>query len=303
MTCSCALERYEGPTPVLEGFAVVRRNCPALREILLPDESWELVSDQMSVPSDDAGHQSYLLLAYERGVLSKITAPVHRFLLAGASPHPNLTPQYRHDLQERWLVDVDPVSRHERFRQFFGKIVELQVVQAITNRGWTVTGLEALGAHADVVALSPENTLYSLEVKYIGQETDHFQTVLRALAGQPAAGVGSPYGAVNYLLFRVYEAARRLQLSSTSRIAVVVIDALAWHAFEAQLEDRWVRWNQPAFLAADGEWAQFLQSQRARYPHIDADLSDVVRTLDRIWVLRMDSQYECVLEYDERPAG
>ena len=137
MTCSCALERYEGSKPVLEGFAVLRRNCPALREILLPDESWQVVSAQMSVPSDDAQHRSYLLLAYERGVLARITAPVHRFLLDDASPHPNLTPQYRYDLQERWLVEADPVSRHERFRQFFGKIVELQVAQAITNRGWT----------------------------------------------------------------------------------------------------------------------------------------------------------------------
>lgn len=295
-------EHKGGSRPVFDGFAVVRQNCPALREILLPAEPWELVSGQMSAPADNAQHQSYLLLAYERGVLAKITAPVHRFLLDGSSPHPNLTSQYRHDLQERWLVEVDPVSRHERFRQFFGKIVELQLVRAITNWRWTVTDLEALGAHADVVALSPEDALSSFEVKYIGQETGHFQTVLRALAGQPAVGKGSPYGAINYLLLRVYEAALRLRELSPPRIAVVVIDALAWHAFEAQLEERWVRWYQPAFLAADGEWARFLQSQCARYPNVDADLSNAVRTLDRIWVLRMDSQYDCVLEYDEQPS-
>jgi hypothetical protein len=86
--------------------------------------------------------------------------------------------------------------------------------------------------------------------------------------GKARAGVGSPYGAINYLLFRVYEAAHRLQQSPL-----------------------------------DDEWAQFLESQRTRYPGIDTDMADVVRSLDRLWILRLDSQYDCELTYDERRAS
>ncbi|GJL50219.1 MAG: hypothetical protein NPIRA01_14460 [Nitrospirales bacterium] len=299
MTCICQ-QHYDEAHPIRDSFATVRQNCPALREVLLPDTAWQLASKRMDELSDPSKHRSYLLLAYEHGVLAKITAPIHRFLLIDAHPHNNFTKQYRKDLQERWIIESDPTKRHERYRRFFGKLVELLVCQTLTEREWTVTGLEALGACADIIAVSPENMANSLSVKYIGQSTYDFEQNLSTLVGGPTIGVGSPYDAINYLLFRIYEAAYQLQNFSTPKIAIIVIDAMTWHVFEEPLESQWVCWTQPAFCRGSCNWDNFLQKQYGRYPTIRRDLSDIVRTLNRIFVFEMNSQYEFVLKHDEQ---
>lgn len=153
MTCGCA-EAYHYGGERIELFGEVRQRCPALRHVLLPNDAWPLVVAAERRAPDAAFHASYLLLAFERGCLAKITAPVHRFLLCDDQPHPSLTAQYRQDLQERWLVEPDEVKRHERFRRFFGKIVELQLAHWIADREWRVSALEALGGGADIVAES-----------------------------------------------------------------------------------------------------------------------------------------------------
>lgn len=298
MTCICQ-QHYEVAHPIRDSFAAVRQNCPALREVLLPDPAWQLVSDRMDEPSDPSMHCSCLLLAYKRGVLAKITAPIHRFLLIDEQPHKNFTSQYRKDLQELWIIESDPTKRHERFRRFFGKLVELLVCQTITEWEWTVTGLEALGACADIIAVSPENMTNSLSVKYIGQSTYDFEQYLSAPLVGSTTGVGSPYDAINYLLFRIYESAYQLHKFPPSKIAIIVIDALTWHVFEEPLE-KWVCWTQPAFLHGSCNWDNFLQRQYGRYPTIRRDLSEIVRTLNRILVFEMNSQYEFVLKHDEQ---
>jgi hypothetical protein len=295
MTCRCA-EAYTGGGERVKLFGDVRLSCPALRHVLLPDDAWPLVVAAERAP-DAAVHASYLLLAFERGCLAKITAPVHRFLLHGDQPDPRLTAQYRQDLQERWLVEPDEVQRHDRFRQFFGKIVELQLAHWIADRDFRITALEALGGKADIVAESPIRGACSFEVKYIGQETNDFREVVRALAGEPSAGAISPYSAANYLLFRVYEAARRLQGCEGTPVVAVVIDALSWHRFQLPLRDGWIQWNAPVFLQAPDEWSQFLLAQRRRYPELDTELAAVISSVS-LWVLRATDDYDYVLEHE-----
>lgn len=301
MSCRC-VEAHGGGGDQVAAFADVRLNCPALRQVLLPDECWPLVVEAERLGSDAAFHASYLLLAFERGCLAKITAPVHRFLLHGDQPDPRLTAQYRQDLQERWLVEPDEVKRHERFRQFFGKIVELQLARWIADRDFHITALEALGGVADIVAESPARGACSFEVKYIGQETKDFREVVRSLAGEPSAGAISPYSAANYLLFRVYEAARRLQGCEGTAVVAVVIDALSWHRFNVPLKGGWVHWDTPAFLQAPAEWDQFLLTQRRRYPDLETELGAVIRPVT-LWMLRTTDDYDYVLEYELTSVG
>lgn len=309
LTCPCADARPRIGQPILRLFADVRQRCPALLQVLLPPDAWRTVVAEEEQPPDAARHASSVLLAFEQGHLARVTEPVHRFLLKGTQLHPNLTAQYRQDLQERWLSARDQVGRHERARLFFGKVVELQVANWLADKGWTVSALEALGGEADIVAESPARDTCSFEVKYIGWQTDEFLRVVEALAGGDDGGAIPVWGGVpsdfltaaNYLLFKVYEAARRLRHSSGTRIAVVVIDAMSWRSFARPLEDRWIHWNGPAFLDAPADWAEFLQTKRQDYPELDTDLTPAISSLNHLWVFRL-SEYECVLEHLASPA-
>jgi hypothetical protein len=305
MSCCCLTARYGAETPLVSAFRSIRRQCCALTKLLAPDAAWSVIAADASGEPNEGFHRSYLLLAYKRGCLGKVTGPVHRFLFDGQDLHPNLTVQYRRDLQETWLSEKLAVDRHERFRRFLGKVVELQVAEWLTGAGWTLTGLEALGAKADIEALSKEQRAYSIDVKYIGQQTDDFCKVVEALnTGQPACSFRSLYGAINYVLFKVYEAARSLQHSSTSKRAIIVVDAQSWGALDVTLKHGWLNWEAPAFLRTEEEdWNMFLEKLRASQPTIDKDLADVVRTLERVWIMRLGNEYEYSLEYEYQLAG
>jgi len=252
---------------------------------------------------DQAHHASYLLLAFERDCLARFTAPVHRFLLQGSELDPKLTNQYRQDLRERWLSEGTEEERHERFRQFFGKMAELQLASWIADSGWSITGLEALAGGADIVAVSSGGHLYSFEVKYIGRDNTQFRDELAALTVGDGGGAISPYAAANYLLFRVYEAARRLRNCANTRVAAIVVDALTWHRFRTPLLDGWIAWKAPTFLQAPPEWNDFLETQRPRYPNVDNELAAMVSSLSEVWVLTLTEGYEFVLEQKWQFAG
>ena len=64
----------------------------------------------------------------------------------------------------------------------------------------------------------------------------------------------------NYLLFRVYEAAKKLSTLPAPRIAVIVVDDQAWHNFELALSQGWICWDAPAFLGDETTWQTFLKA-------------------------------------------
>src|SRR4030043_382590 len=89
----CCQPAPAGKEGILQAFGTVRHNCPALRQIFLSDEVWTNFA-KLHTFLDAADHESFLLLAYERGYLGKITSPVHRYLMSGALPLAALPPQY-----------------------------------------------------------------------------------------------------------------------------------------------------------------------------------------------------------------
>lgn len=106
---------------------------------------------------------------------------------------------------------------------------------------------------------------------------------MKSLRGEnPVRGL-SPYGAVNYLLFRAYEAAKQLQrTNATGRVALVVIDELTWFTFETQLKDGWIDWKNPAFIGVNDS---FIDNERNENPSLDAELGPVLRSIDSVWIL------------------
>ncbi|HEV8487465.1 MAG TPA: hypothetical protein VGV87_28215 [Blastocatellia bacterium] len=304
MRCTCiGIERRDREAAV-DAFKAVRDECVALKDLLAPDESFAAITADAARPNS-AAHRSCLLLALERGCLHRVTWPMHHFLFRGREVHPALTKQYREDLRERWLLENDEIQRQKRFRAFFGKLVELQVAHRLTELGWRVTDLEALGSNCDIAARSPSGVPYSIEVKYIGQGDDHFRLVFDALNGGTGVGSLPLYGAVNYLLFRAYEIAASLRDRPGLKMAILVVDGQTWLSLEEPLANRWLDWANPGFLQTEErDWNEFLAAQRVkRYPAIDTELRCLLRTLNLIWVMKLGDQFEYSVEQEARFSG
>jgi hypothetical protein len=295
--CPCLDVGEHRQEDVIYAFAALRSECGALNTVLAPADAWSAMVTDAANPNA-AVHRSYLLLALQRGCLDRVTRPVHRFLMRGQHVRPDVTKQYLEDLPERWLNKGDEMERHKRFRRFFGKIVELQVAQWLTDLGWAVTDLEALGHRCDIAGQSAAGVPHSIEVKYLGQTDDDFRLVLDSMKGDRQAGWLGVYGAINYLLFRAYEVAVSLRAEADSRMAILVVDAQTWPLIEVPLANGWVDWARPKFVPTEeAGWNRFLESQRqTRYPAIDSDLADLVGTLTRLWIVTLGNRFSYSIE-------
>jgi len=297
--CSCSKRQEHVDEGSLEIFAAVRSHCPALHRIFVPDEVWTVFQQWHRQPEPIAHHRSILLLAMERGHLGRVTSAVHRYLITAGLPKPDVRQQYLQDLRERWMLSVDPIERHQKFRMFAGRLVELQCAEWLELQGWTVSGLEALREGPDIEAYASDGRPTAFEIKFIGTENEDFALLLASLAGHSAGGPVSPYDAANYLLFRVYEAAKQLQRSVCDRIAVVVVEELTWFRFELQLNDGWIDWAHPNFFSGHA-WEGFLAHQRTRYPNLLDDLQPILRSLNAVWILRQSEGYRYHREFEVR---
>src|SRR5262249_50383481 len=130
-----------------------------------------------------------------------------------------------------------------------------------------------------------------------------FDMFLRSLANGPAGRAVSPHAAINYLLFRVYEAAKQLERFGGRRIAVAVFDNQMSHPFGRPLRGNWIDWSTPHFLPADPVWESCLQRQDAEsYPRIRTDVAPAVKAIDAVWIMKRSYGYKYSLEY-EIPTG
>jgi len=169
----------------------------------------------------------------------------------------------------------------------------------MSARGWRVTGLAALGADVDIAAVSPAEQAYGFEVKYVGHATSEFLVEVDALAN-PAGGGGAVSmvnDAANYLLFRVYEAAKQLQNYGQRNGVAVAIEQRTWARLQRNAA---VSWEAPAFLGASDRWNAFLERQRARYGNFEAEMAEIVPRLDRLCIMRVTGSHEYVLELCRR---
>jgi hypothetical protein len=284
----------------IETLERVRADCPALNSLFLPDDMWPEFRAWHAQPDKSlSGHRSMLLLALERGHLARLTGPVHRYLVENGVLRPDVRKQYLKDMREHWMLNSDPHERNLRSGRFTGRTAELQFAEWIeTTRRRTIVGLEVLREGPDVEAQDELGLATAFEVKAIGIEHNDFEMILRGMAEPSVVGPISPYAAINYLLFRTYEAAKQLAHFEGSRITVVVISDLNWHRFDWQLDNRWIDWDNPAFLSADSTWEAFLQSQVKRYPEIRTEVASVVTAIDAVWVMKRSYGYEYSLEYE-----
>lgn len=295
--CLCQ-QLHCGPFPSsrLDRFAAVRMECPAIRELFVPDTIWPKFRDWHLQPENDACHASMLLLALERGHLASTISFAHRYLLASDRLKPGISKQYINDFREDWMNYDDSMERHHKSRMFTGRVVELQCAEWLEEQGWTISGLEAFREGPDIEAITESLEPTAFEVKFIGQQDACFASVVNSLKGEDGGVLLSPYGAANYLLFRAYQAAKQLKRSAaTARIAVIVIDAITWFTFKLPLKNGWIDWRNPAFTCVNDP---FIDEQAKTNTNLDAELKLVLGGIDSVWIVKRVDGYHYVREFD-----
>src|SRR5436309_9190944 len=135
LSCACmTVQPGNGEQPIIM-LESIRKTCPALQSIFLPEDVWHDFKAWHAEPDLVAAHCSMLLLAFDRGHLTRLTHPVHRYLLEGDRVHPSVRRQYMNDLRERWMHYPDPLERHHKSRIFAGRITELQFAEWLEAQG------------------------------------------------------------------------------------------------------------------------------------------------------------------------
>lgn len=293
------IRNEDGSIP-LRDFAALRTRCLALRDVLLPDDIWHRFQEWHVAGDDVAAHCSIALLAFYRGILPAVTAPIHRYLMSGnGTLLPGVTKQYLRDLRERWMFDSEAIERNRLSRIFRSRLIELQFALRLEDQSHTIIGLEATRKGSDIETQSEDGVTNAFELKFIGMVDDDFDRIVRTMAGQRAGGAVSVYQPINYLLFRAYEAARQLASSSGKKNVVIVIDEIAWTSrFDMQVRNRWIDWKRPHFIQPDDAFNSFLSGQRAAGPS-ETDLYDAISAIDKIMIFRQDYAFQFKLELDE----
>jgi hypothetical protein len=302
-TCACAAALPGSGENPIESFSAVRTGCPALRDVFVPDLIWQNFRDSHCRPDDAANHRSVLVLAHQRGCLNRATLPVHRYLLSSGTVRSDVRTQYIRDLQEKWILEDETLERHRKWRIFQGRLAELQCASWLEEQSYTILGLEALREGPDIEAISRCGVQSAFEVKFIGSEDTDFEMAFQSIAGQQPWYTVCPYTAINYLVFRTYEAAKQLQAIGPGRtVAVLIVDDMAWWRFERQLKGNWIDWESPEFVGLDPNprWQEFIHQQRKRYPGFPNDLAATIRGIESIWIVTQSSEFEFDLKYEFR---
>ena len=167
-TCICTRSHDADTETSLDTLETVRHACPVLREVFLPDNLWHDFREWHRRPDSISYQRSVILLALERGQLSKVTSPIHRYLISEGSIRPNVRQQYLKDLQEFWMRYETVIERHRKFRIFLSRLAELQFAEWLEGRAWKIIGLEALRTGPDIEAEMHDRIRGFFEVKFIG---------------------------------------------------------------------------------------------------------------------------------------
>jgi hypothetical protein len=290
--CACSRIKPREGENLLRLFGKVRNECAANREIIVPDDLWETYQEFCCNEPDEAYHTPYFYNAFKHGYLSRLTEPIHRHCLEIDKPHPRLRKQYRKDLAERWLTKDTTKDQFKHARRFKGRLVELMFASWLNEAGWTLLNMEAYDDRAhDVDARSNNGVEYSFEVKDIGQDEMDHDLLVKALCSSGVSVESEPVTSpMNYLLFRVFEAARQLACSSRHKVVVAVLFDFE-HRFGCPLKEGWIDWRNPSFLRRDSAIDDFLEEKYKKIPNLDEEVRRYVSGIDQIWIFDSDEPF------------
>ena len=195
------------------------------------------------------------------------------------------------------MLDSSPERRNQKARMFRGKLTELQCALWLVESGWVINALEAFREGSDLEATDPAGNSTAIEVKFVGNEDADFVEILKSIRGERCGRFSSPYSGVNYLVFRAYECSVQLKSAPaiSRRMAILCVDGVAWPTFDLPIANGWIDWEVPGFLGQDEDWSEFLRHKAQRYPSIVSDLALRLRSLDRVWIVRIEAGFKLTL--------
>ncbi len=294
-TCAC----FDNSLPVdnanlIDAFYQLRKMCPVLK-LTIADEIEKKHKLFTKSEPDEANHCSIPFLAYRDGYLAEFTEALHRFVLDGNECRVKVTAQYKKDLRETWVLEIDENSRYKKARNYLSRLAELHFARWLETHQWQVHNLELYGGQFDVEGIDSNQVDTAFEIKFFGEREVLFELIRDSYTNAIVGRLGV-YSPIDYLIFRVYEAARQLQSASTHRIAVVVLSDYNL-SYKIPLSEGWVDWANPSFLKRDPEIQDFLDRQYTKNPDLDADLKTFITGLNEIWIMRYKSKFGLHLEH------
>ena len=290
ITCGCLQCTVPArPEDRADEFYRIRAQCPAL-QVLIPEAELERHIAFTSKPQDDAFHCSIPIMAYCLGHLPDLCGLIHRYVLKKCIPGAEINPQYLKDLRETWIFKPDETSRYRAARLLFSRIAELSLANWLELAQWKIIDMELYGGDFDISARDPSGTTVDFEVKFLAQREAIFELNVASFRNPVAQSIAR-YSPLDYLTFRVYEAARQIRHSAKKRIVAAVVTDYAL-SYQIPLSDGWLNWSQPKFLRLDSEIDEFLAKQYQLNPTLDADVSDAINSLDEIWVMRYKEHFK-----------
>jgi len=296
-SCCCSVRAV--PRQIGEqvtAFYNLRSACPVLR-LTIPDELSEKHLNFTNAEPDSAYHCSVPFLAYRRGCLSEFTNSLHRFAFDGTELREEITAQYVSDLRETWVFEDDAISRFRNARNYLSRHAELDVARWLESQHWQISSLEMYGGQFDIEGSSSDHVATAFEVKFLAQREVLFELNCASFMS-PTAGSLGMYSPMDYLLFRLYEAACQLQKQNThkNRIAIAIVSDYDV-SYKIPLSEGWIDWKNPSFLKRDPEIHAFLSKQYEQNPNLDADIKTLISGLSEIWILRYESSFELQREH------
>jgi hypothetical protein len=255
LDCACCTTAVPSDV-LLREFEAIRRECPALKIILVPDDIWPFWQQWVQRKDrDDAEFASILLIALENGYLTHITSPVHRYLLEGGKPRKDLRRNYRNDLKEQWMLRNTPLIRAQKcFNSYRGKLTEIMCAEWLEQQGWEILSLAAYGKRGnepDIEETSPEKAHYAIEVKYVGRKAMDFYAGVEPMHTNYKYDPGHVrLDEVSHtLLCETREADEQLQKCSKDllRLVLIVVSKEIWPflANEERVPNNQLWWKRP----------------------------------------------------------
>jgi hypothetical protein len=297
--CPCQTGKDVDRDSLLEEFADLRQKCAALKEVFVPDNVWQNFQKMSKEAPDSVGHKYKILGAFQLGILSKMTLPVHRYCLDAKRP---LQDTYQKELEEHWLEEETILERHKKARGHEGKINELLCAAWLEGQGWKIDNLEALGGEIDIEATSTENQQWAIEVKYIGQEDGKFEAFEKGCISKDAvAGTFSIYDGYNFLLLKAYDASYQLSQKCTkkNKLAIIVFSHQTWGFNEMPIRSCSIDTRPLHFTdSASTNWNKFLIGKKkyGKYCNVEATLDEYITKLDELWVMQQHGDLTYSLE-------
>jgi hypothetical protein len=143
----------------------------------------------------------------------------------------------------------------------------------------------------DVDARSNNGVEYSFEVKDIGQDEMAHDLRVKA-SGSSGVSVGSESvtSPMDYMLFRVFEAAQQLASSRRHKVVVAVLSDFE-HRFGTPLKEGWINWQNPSFLRGDPDIDKFLENQYEKRPKLEEEVRKYVSGIDQVWLFDSDEPF------------